>query len=71
MNQRLYFLISGLVFALAGLFHLIRIIYQWSVQVESLGIPLWPSWLIFVAASALSIWAFRLARRLSVSASAT
>ena len=62
MTQKLYLLISGSVFALIGLFHLIRIIYQWSVQIGALGIPQWPSWLVIVAGTILSIWAFRLAR---------
>ncbi len=65
MTERLYLLISGSVFGLVGFFHLIRIIYQWSVQVGALGIPQWPSLLVIVVASSLSIWAFRIASHLS------
>lgn len=62
MTQRLYLLISGSVFALIGIFHLIRIISQWSLQVGTLGIPQWPSLLVIMAGAILSIWAFRLVR---------
>ena len=62
MTQKLYLLISGAIFALVGLFHLIRIIYQWSVQIDAFGIPQWPSLLVIIVGTILSIWAFRLAR---------
>ncbi len=71
MTERLYLLISGSVFALVGFFHLIRLIYQWSVQVGALGIPQWPSLLAIVAAGVLSIWAFRIASHLSNSPSSS
>ena len=61
MTQKLYLLISGSVFALMGIFHLIRIISQWSLQIGAVGIPQWPSWLAIIAGTILSIWAFRLA----------
>jgi len=67
MKERLYLLISGSVFALVALFHLIRSIYQWSLQVGALGVPLWPSWFVIIAAGILSIWAFRMATLLSSS----
>ncbi|MGD1804170.1 hypothetical protein ACP6PL_01840 [Dapis sp. BLCC M126] len=71
MTERLYLLISGSVFALVGLFHLIRLIYQWSIQVGVLGIPQWPSLLAIVVAGFLSIWAFRVASYLSSSPSSS
>ena len=71
MTERLYLLISGSVFALIGFLHLLRIISQWSIQVGALGIPLWLSWLAIIAAIVLSAWAFRLARLVSRSPSAS
>ena len=65
MTERLYLLISGSVFALVGFLHLLRIISQWSIQVEAVGIPLWISWLAIIVAIVLSAWAFRLAKLLS------
>ena len=71
MTERLYLLISGSVFAIVGFLHLLRAIAHWSVEVGDLGIPVWLSWLVIIAASALSIWAFRLARLVSNSPSAS
>ncbi len=71
MNERLYLLISGSVFAIVGFLHLLRIFSQSSIQVGTLGIPLWLSWIAIIAASALSIWAFRLAKLLSGSPSSS
>ncbi len=62
MNERLYLLISGSVFALMGFLHLIRIISQWSVQVGDLGIPFWLSGLAIMVTWVLSIWAAQLLR---------
>ena len=71
MNERLYLLISGSVFAIVGFLHLLRILSQSSIQVGTLGIPLWLSGLAIIAASVLSIWAFRLARLVSSSPSSS
>ena len=69
MTERLYLLISGSVFAIVGFLHLLRILSQSSIQVGTLGIPLWLSGVAIIAASVLSIWAFRLARHISDSPS--
>lgn len=69
MTERIYLLISGSVFAIVGFLHLLRLLSQSSIQVGTLGIPLWISGLAIIAASALSIWAFRLARQISDSPS--
>ena len=65
MTERMYLLISGSVFAIVGFLHLLRILSQSSIQVGTLGIPLWLSGFAIIAASALSIWAFRLAKHIS------
>jgi hypothetical protein len=60
MNGKTYLLISAAIFALIALLHLMRLIGHWSIQIGTLSIPIWGSWLGFIIAAALSIWAFRL-----------
>ena len=49
MTEKLYLLISGSVFAIVGFLHLLRILSQSSIQVGTLGIPLWLSGLAIIA----------------------
>lgn len=63
MNQKRYFLVSGTIFGLVALLHCIRAINQWPFELGLWMVPVWISWLGFVAAGALSVWAFRFASR--------
>jgi hypothetical protein len=60
MNGKTYLLISAAIFALIALLHLMRLIGHWPIQIGTLSVPIWGSWLGFIIAAALSIWAFRL-----------
>ncbi len=62
MSKVKYLIISGAVFFSVACLHLSRILYDWQFQVGSWNIPMWASWLAFVGAGALSIWAFRQVR---------
>ena len=59
MNRIKYLIISGAVFFSIACLHLTRILYGWQFQVGSWNIPMWASWLAFIATGLLSIWAFR------------
>ena len=61
--MRTYVTISGCVFALVALAHLLRLIYGWAAQVGSFPVPPWMSVVALLVAGALCIWAFALARR--------
>ncbi len=61
MNQRTYFVISGVIFGGVALLHLLRLINHWEVVLGPWTMPLCLSWLGLVVAGALSLWAFRLA----------
>jgi hypothetical protein len=63
MNTKSYLLISAGVFALIAFLHLVRLFTHWTVQVGTLSFPLWGSWLVFLVAAVLSVWAFRLMSR--------
>lgn len=60
MSEKNYFLISATIFALVALLHIVRLLTHWSVQIGTVTVPFWVSWLGLLIAGALSIWAFRL-----------
>jgi len=63
MNDKTYLIVSGVIFGLITIGHLIRLIFQIPVQVGALNIPVWPSALGLIVALSLCIWAFRLASK--------
>lgn len=63
MNHKNYCMISGTLFALVALAHLLRIIYGMSVQVDDYSVPMLVSWIALVVPAALAAWAFRLSRQ--------
>ena len=58
MNQRNYFLITGCLFAVVFLMHLIRILNGWTVILGPWTIPLKASWIGLMIAGMLSVWGF-------------
>jgi hypothetical protein len=60
--MRAYLQVSGVLFGLIALGHLLRLWRHWSVDLAGQTVPLWASWLGLVLAGALSIWALRLMR---------
>ena len=63
MNDKTYLIVSGVFFGLITIGHLIRLIFQVSVQIDSLILPMWPSVLAIILALTLCVWAFRLVRK--------
>ena len=60
--MRAYLQISGGLFGLIALAHLLRLFRHWPVDLAGFIVPLWASWLGLLLAGALSIWALRLMR---------
>lgn len=60
MSDRTYLITSAVIFVLVAMFHLVRIVNHWSVQIGVTAVPLWGSWLGLLISVALSVWAFRL-----------
>ncbi len=58
--MRAYILITGVIFAIVALVHLLRLLLDWPAQVGGLAVPSWVSWIAFLVAGALAIWAFSL-----------
>ncbi len=60
--MRVYLKISGALFGVIAVGHLLRLFRHWQVGLAGYMVPLWVSWIGLVLAGGLSIWAFRLMR---------
>ncbi len=58
-----YLQISGTIFGLIALLHIVRLLLHWPAQVGDWTVPFWVSWIAALAPGALSFWAFRLVRQ--------
>lgn len=61
MGARPYLFISGFVFGLVALLHLLRLVNGWSAEIAGQSVPAWVSWVGLVVAGALCAWGVRLA----------
>ena len=60
--MRTYLQISGTLFGLIALGHLLRLFRHWPVDLAGHIVPLWVSWVGLALAGGLSVWALRLMR---------
>lgn len=60
MGHKQYCIVSGTLFALVALAHLLRIVYGMSVQVDDYVVPMLVSWVGLIVPGALAFWAFRI-----------
>jgi hypothetical protein len=63
MSSKAYFVISGTIFGLVALAHLLRVVYQMPVHAGDWAFPMWLSWSGFAVAGALCVWGFHLLRQ--------
>jgi hypothetical protein len=63
MSPKPYLAISGTIFFLVGLLHLLRLFYHWPVQLGTWVVPHWISYFGLAIAWALVAWAYRSHRR--------
>ncbi len=60
MNDKLFHLIAGTIFALVALLHVLRIYMGWAVVVGGWNAPMWLSWIGLVVAGGLAYFALTL-----------
>jgi hypothetical protein len=60
MNDKLFHLIAGAIFALVALLQALRIYMGWSVVIGGWSAPMWVSWIAIVVAGGLSYFALTL-----------
>ncbi|MFH1903436.1 MAG: hypothetical protein ABIK20_05240 [Candidatus Omnitrophota bacterium] len=63
MKRQAYLYISGCIFGVVGIMHLIRAALQLPVQIGTLSVPVGLSWVGGVVALFLCAWGFRLEKR--------
>ena len=62
MSNKLYLVISGGIFFLVGIFHLLRLVYHWPILVGTRTVPHALSYVGFPVSTAYSVWAYCLWR---------
>lgn len=62
-SVKTYVWVSGVIFCLMALGHLIRAIYGVDIEIAGMTVPISASWIAFVAAGLLCCWAFNVARK--------
>ncbi|MCI0427958.1 MAG: hypothetical protein L0Z46_08090 [Nitrospiraceae bacterium] len=63
MSQKTFLGVSGTIFGIIAVLHLLRIMYGWPAQIGSFVVPAWLSWLSLLIAGYLAITAFSLLRK--------
>jgi len=63
VSQKSFLGVSGTVFGIIAILHLLRITYGWQAQIGSFAVPTWLSWLSLLIAGYLAITAFSLLRK--------
>lgn len=63
MDQRSYVILSGVIFGLIAVLHVLRLFSQWQATIAGATVPLWLSGLAAVVAGAMALVAFRIVRR--------
>jgi len=63
MKIQPYLVITAVIFVFVAVVHLLRLLYQWPVQMGTVIIPMWVSCAGLVVASVLFVWAFLLLRK--------
>ena len=62
MTAKTYSRMVAVVFLLIGLVQLVRVLSGWTETVGDTRMPLWPSWVAFIVATALAWMGFVAAR---------
>ena len=62
-SNRFYELVTGTIFGVVALLHLLRIVNHWTFQVGPFSLPHWFSAFGAAVAVALCLWAYRLSAK--------
>ena len=63
MDAKTFSLMAGVIFAVAALFHLVRIFAQWTVVIGDWSVPKSVSWVALIVAGGLALLGLRLGQR--------
>jgi len=62
MGPKEYCIVSGTIFSLVAVAHLLRLAFGMPVQVGEFDIPMLVSWVGLAVPAGLAVWAFRVSR---------
>jgi hypothetical protein len=63
MNHRTYCGVSATLFTVVALAHLTRLINGWSIEIDTLTVPMLASWFGLIGPGVLAVWGFREVRK--------
>jgi branched-subunit amino acid transport protein len=63
MGTKSYLIVTGVIFGVIAVVHLLRLIYGWPAQIGEWTMPLWLSWVGVLIAGALCAWSIYLVRK--------
>jgi uncharacterized membrane protein YecN with MAPEG domain len=55
MGAKTFSLVAGIIFAVVGLFHLVRIFEEWPVIIGDRSVPMSASWVALLVAGGLAL----------------
>jgi len=64
MNQKTFSLISGFIFLLIAILHVVRIVYAWDAVIGGWEVPKWISWVAIAVGAYLGYEGLRLSKSL-------
>jgi hypothetical protein len=59
MNSKTYSLISGIIFLIVGIVHLLRVLNDWPLSISDFSVPMWASWVGVVVAGYLAYYGLK------------
>lgn len=59
MSQKSFYSLTGIIFLIVVIVHLLRVVNGWSVSIGTFDMPVWASWVAVVLASYLSYQGLR------------
>jgi hypothetical protein len=63
MSHKVYLILSGSIFFLVGMLHLLRLVFHWTIVLGPWIAPYWASYVGLPVALAYSVWAYWLWRK--------
>lgn len=65
MGEKHFTFVTGLIFLLIAILHVLRLVYGWKAVIGGWMVPMWLSWVALVIAAYLAYTGFRLSKKLS------
>ena len=64
MKQKTFLVVTGVIFSILAILHVLRLVGRWEAKVENVTIPIWASWLGVFIAGFLAYNAFQLSKKI-------